>query len=144
MIAPEVIREVARFARHGPDWAKPERIVVNGAFRPLAWSQGGTLALTRDFGGRLYLDVKVGGISAATRAGLLAAGVQPSQIWMWAPSQSRVDELSAGVPGAGLVTAVAIVSFDSLGQAALAPIVYLTATTIEGQFVTPVLLFVNA
>lgn len=42
--------------------------------------------------------------------------------------------------GAGLVTAVAIVSFDSLGQAALAPIVYLTATTIEGQFVTPVLL----
>jgi glycerophosphoryl diester phosphodiesterase len=65
-----------------------------------------TLALARDFGGRLYLDVKVGGISAATRAGLLAAGVPASQIWMWAPSQSRVDELSAGVPGAGLVTAV--------------------------------------
>ena len=42
--------------------------------------------------------------------------------------------------GAGLTAAVAIVSFDHLGQAALAPIVFLTATTIEGQFVTPVIL----
>ena len=42
--------------------------------------------------------------------------------------------------GAGLVAAVAIVNFDHLGQAALAPIVYLTATSIKGQFVTPVIL----
>jgi predicted PurR-regulated permease PerM len=42
--------------------------------------------------------------------------------------------------GAGLTAAVAIVSFDSLGHAALAPIIYLTATSIEGQFVTPVIL----
>ena len=42
--------------------------------------------------------------------------------------------------GAGLATAVAVVTFDHLGQAALAPAVYLGATTIEGQFITPVLL----
>ncbi len=42
--------------------------------------------------------------------------------------------------GAGLATAVAIVTFDHLGQAALAPIIYLTATSVEGQFVTPAVL----
>ncbi len=42
--------------------------------------------------------------------------------------------------GAGLAGAVGIVTFDSLGHAALAPILYLTATSIEGQFVTPVIL----
>lgn len=34
--------------RHGADWAKVEHIVVNGAYRPLDWSQGGTLALARN------------------------------------------------------------------------------------------------
>lgn len=42
--------------------------------------------------------------------------------------------------GAGLAGAVGIVTFDSLGHAALAPILYITATSIEGQFVTPVIL----
>ena len=42
--------------------------------------------------------------------------------------------------GAGLAGAVAVVSFDHLGHAALAPIIYLTATSIEGQFITPVIL----
>ncbi|MEO6300577.1 MAG: AI-2E family transporter [Paracoccaceae bacterium] len=42
--------------------------------------------------------------------------------------------------GAGLATAVAIVSFDHLGHAALAPILYMTATSVEGQFLTPIIL----
>lgn len=42
--------------------------------------------------------------------------------------------------GAALATAVAVVTFDHLGQAALAPAIYLTATTLEGQFITPVIL----
>ena len=42
--------------------------------------------------------------------------------------------------GAGIAAAVAVVSFDHLGQAALAPVIYLTATSIEGQFITPVIL----
>ena len=42
--------------------------------------------------------------------------------------------------GAALATAVAVVSFDHLGHAALAPAIYLGSTTLEGQFITPVLL----
>ena len=42
--------------------------------------------------------------------------------------------------GAGLATAVAVVSFDHLGHAALAPAIYLASTTVEGQFITPIVL----
>ena len=42
--------------------------------------------------------------------------------------------------GAGLAAAVAVVSFDHLGHAALAPAIYLAVTSIEGQFITPVVL----
>jgi predicted PurR-regulated permease PerM len=42
--------------------------------------------------------------------------------------------------GAGLAAAVAIVSFDHLGHAALAPAIYLAAASVEGQFITPVVL----
>ncbi len=44
------------------------------------------------------------------------------------------------VGGVALAAAVSIVSFDSLGHALLAPGFYLLATTIEGQFITPVVL----
>ena len=42
--------------------------------------------------------------------------------------------------GAGLSAVVAIVTFDSLAYAALAPALYMIATSIEGQFLTPVIL----
>jgi predicted PurR-regulated permease PerM len=42
--------------------------------------------------------------------------------------------------GTGLVAAVAIVSFDQLGHAALAPAIYIVASAVEGQFITPVIL----
>ena len=64
----------------GREWAKPERIVVNGAFKPLRWSQGGTLALERD--PRYHSAAAVGvakldwvmGIDDATRLRLFRAG----------------------------------------------------------------------
>lgn len=72
--------------------------------------------------------------------GLWAIGM-PQPI-VWALISVFVNYLPYIGPllGSALVTAVAIVSFDSLGHAALAPVIYLTATTIEGQFVTPVVL----
>lgn len=72
--------------------------------------------------------------------GMWAIGMP--QPFVWAVLSFFVNYLPYIGPllGAGLTAAVAIVSFDHLGQAALAPIVYLTATTIEGQFVTPVIL----
>ncbi|MEO8242935.1 MAG: AI-2E family transporter, partial [bacterium] len=42
--------------------------------------------------------------------------------------------------GVGLATLVALVSFDNLGHAALVPVVYLTTTSVEGQFLTPIIL----
>lgn len=42
--------------------------------------------------------------------------------------------------GAGLSAVVAIVTFDSLAYAALAPALYMIAASIEGQFLTPVIL----
>ncbi|WP_226782145.1 AI-2E family transporter [Oceaniglobus trochenteri] len=42
-----------------------------------------------------------------------------------------------GLIGAALVAAFAIVSFDSLAYAALAPAAYMFLTAIEGQFITP-------
>lgn len=73
--------------RHGADWAKPERIVVNGAFRPVAWSQGGTLALTRNERFREAARTRservdwVMGIDDATRLRLFrAAQLQVAQL----------------------------------------------------------------
>jgi oligopeptide transport system substrate-binding protein len=67
-------------ARHGTDWAKPDRIVVNGAYRPVAWSQGGTLALQRNARFRDAAQARseridwVMGIDDATRLRLFRAG----------------------------------------------------------------------
>lgn len=72
--------------------------------------------------------------------GLWAIGMpQPA---VWAVMSVIVNFLPYIGPliGGAVTAAVAIVSFDSLGHAALAPLIYLTATTIEGQFVTPVIL----
>ncbi len=67
-------------ARAGRDWAKPGAIVVNGAYRPVAWSQGGTLHLERS---EAYRAPRAGqpaavswvmGIDDATRLRLFRAG----------------------------------------------------------------------
>lgn len=66
-------------ARHGQEWAKPERIVVNGAYRPVAWSQGGTLALQRNARFREAAQTRIErvdwvmGIDDATRLRLFRA-----------------------------------------------------------------------
>jgi ABC-type oligopeptide transport system substrate-binding subunit len=67
-------------ARAGRDWAKPGGIVVNGAYRPVAWSQGGTLRLERNAAHRERARGQppavswVMGIDDATRLRLFRAG----------------------------------------------------------------------
>jgi oligopeptide transport system substrate-binding protein len=67
-------------ARAGRDWAKPGAIVVNGAYRPVAWSQGGALRLERNAAYRESRAVQtlavswVMGIDDATRLRLFRAG----------------------------------------------------------------------
>ena len=90
-----------------------------------------------------YLTVVTGiNLVLAVVIGLGMWAIGMPQPGVWAVMSFFVNYLPYVGPlfGAGLAGAVAIVSFDHLGQAALAPIVYLTATSIEGQFVTPVIL----
>jgi len=90
-----------------------------------------------------YLTVVTGiNLVLAVVIGLGMWAIGMPQPVVWAVLSFFVNFLPYIGPllGAGLAAAVAIVSFDHLGQAALAPIVYLTATSIEGQFVTPVIL----
>ncbi len=66
--------------RTGRDWAKPGQIVVNGAYRPVTWSQGGALQLTRNAAFRDARGVPLSavswimGIDDATRLRLFRAG----------------------------------------------------------------------
>lgn len=73
-------------------------------------------------------------------AGLWAIGMPRPAVWALVAFLVNFLPFIGPLLGAGLAAAVAIVSFDSLGHAALAPTVYLTATSIEGQFLTPVIL----
>jgi ABC-type oligopeptide transport system substrate-binding subunit len=67
-------------ARAGRDWAKPGQIVVNGAYRPVSWSQGGALQLERNVAFRearaapLSAVHWVMGVDDATRLRMFRAG----------------------------------------------------------------------
>lgn len=90
-----------------------------------------------------YLTVVTGiNLVLAVVIGLGMWAIGMPQPLVWAVMSFFVNFLPYIGPlfGAGLAAAVAIVHFDHLGQAALAPIIYVTATSIEGQFVTPVIL----
>jgi len=90
-----------------------------------------------------YLTVVTGiNLVLAVVIGLGMWAIGMPQPFVWTVLSFFVNFLPYIGPliGAGLAAAVAIVSFDHLGQAALAPIIYLTATSIEGPFVTPVIL----
>ncbi len=79
-------------------------------------------------------------LGAVVGLGMWAIGMPQPMVWAAMTFLLNFLPYIGPLFGAGLITAVAIVSFDSLGQAALAPLVFLTATTLEGQFVTPVIL----
>lgn len=66
--------------RAGRDWARPGDIVVNGAYRPVAWSQGGALRLERNAAFRERRTTQPAtitwlmGVDDATRLRLFRAG----------------------------------------------------------------------
>lgn len=74
-------------------------------------------------------------------AGFIFYQLDVPNYWMW----GGVVAFANFVPYLGAVTmtvvmsAVAIVSFDTLAQAAMVPLLYLLLTIIEGQLVTPIL-----
>lgn len=70
----------AAIARWGRDWAKPPQIVVNGAYVPYSWAQGGSLLLARNdqfFDAAAVKIERLGwfmGLDDATRLRLFRAG----------------------------------------------------------------------
>ena len=72
--------------------------------------------------------------------GMWSIGMPLPLVWAFVAFFLNFLPYIGPLSGAGLAGAVAVVSFDHLGHAALAPIIYLTATSIEGQFITPVIL----
>jgi predicted PurR-regulated permease PerM len=79
-------------------------------------------------------------LGAVIGLGMWVIGMPQPVVWALVAFLVNFLPYIGPLMGAGLALAVAIVSFDHLGQAALAPAIYLTATTIEGQFLTPVIL----
>jgi predicted PurR-regulated permease PerM len=77
------------------------------------------------------------GVVVAT--GMWLAGMPNPAMWgVVAALLNFIPFLGAAV-GMTAVAVVAIVSFDTLSQAALPPLIYLAATTIEGGIITPLI-----
>lgn len=73
-------------------------------------------------------------------AGMWAIGMPQPIVWALLAFFVNFLPYIGPLFGAGLAAAVAVVSFDHLGHAALAPAIYLAATSVEGQLITPVVL----
>lgn len=68
---------------------------------------------------------------------LMALGMPKAYVWGIAAALLNFLPYIGGFVGTFLVGAFAIVTFDSLGYALLAPLGYLFLTSVEGQFLTP-------
>jgi predicted PurR-regulated permease PerM len=80
------------------------------------------------------------GLGVVIGTGMWLIGMPEPLVWALVAFVVNYMPYVGPLSGAALATAVAVVSFDHLGHAALAPAIYLTATFLEGQFITPVLL----
>lgn len=80
------------------------------------------------------------GCGAAIGAGMFVLGMPNPVLWgVLAFFLNFIPYLGALIGGA-LVFAIAVVSFPTFSYALLAPAIYLTVSTIEGQFITPMVL----
>lgn len=80
------------------------------------------------------------GLGIVVGAGLWAIGMPQAPVWGSLAFLLNFLPYIGSAAGIALCGAVAIATFDTLGQALLAPAFYLFATSLEGQFVTPVIL----
>lgn len=80
------------------------------------------------------------GLGAVVALTMFAIGMPNPILWGLAATILNFIPYIGALIGAVIVTAVALVSFDTIGMALLVPLVYLACTTVEGQFVTPTVL----
>jgi predicted PurR-regulated permease PerM len=77
------------------------------------------------------------GLGVAVGLAMWALGMPNPAVWGAAAALLNFLPYLGAITGVVIVTAVSLISFDSVGQALLVPVVYLSLTTLEGQVVTP-------
>ncbi|MCV2872647.1 AI-2E family transporter [Defluviimonas sp. WL0050] len=80
------------------------------------------------------------GLGIIVGTGLWLIGMPQAPVWGALAFLLNFLPYIGAAAGVSLCGAVALASFDTLGHALLAPAFYLLATSLEGQFVTPVIL----
>ncbi|MCB2117002.1 MAG: AI-2E family transporter [Rhodobacteraceae bacterium] len=88
----------------------------------------------------LSITIINAGLGVTVALGLWLVGMPQPAVWGALAFLLNFLPYIGAVTGVALCAAVSIVSFDSLPHALLAPGFYLLATSVEGQFVTPVVL----
>lgn len=76
-------------------------------------------------------------LGAAVAAGMFVIGMPNPILWGVAAAMLNFIPYIGAMIGIALVAVVGLVSFDTVGAALLAPLIYLACNLIEGQIVTP-------
>lgn len=79
------------------------------------------------------------GLGASIAACMFAIGMPNPILWGVAATVLNFVPYVGSIIGVGVVGLIALISFPTLGHAALAPLLYFACTSIEGQFITPML-----
>jgi predicted PurR-regulated permease PerM len=80
------------------------------------------------------------GLGAAIAAGMFAIGMPNPVLWGVLAALLNFIPYVGALLGVVLVGLVALVSFDAIGPALLAPLIYYACTLIEGQVVSPLVI----
>jgi predicted PurR-regulated permease PerM len=80
------------------------------------------------------------GLGAVVATAMWVAGMPSPLLWGVAAALLNFIPFLGAVVGMSMVALVAVVSFDTLSQAALPPLLYLAATSIEGGIITPMII----
>lgn len=80
------------------------------------------------------------GLGAVVATAMWMSGMPSPLLWGVAAALLNFIPFLGAVVGMSMVALVAVVSFDTLSQAALPPLFYLAATAIEGGIVTPMII----
>ncbi|MPY71840.1 MAG: AI-2E family transporter [Alphaproteobacteria bacterium] len=79
-------------------------------------------------------------LGAAVALALMAAGLPNPILWGAMATALNFIPYAGAIVGVGIVFGVGLITFDSLGQAAIGPLAYGALSIIEGQWLTPLIL----
>lgn len=80
------------------------------------------------------------GLGICVGLGLYLAGMPNPLVWAVAAALLNFIPYLGSLAGVAMVAAVSVVSFPTLGEAIVPPLVYAVITAVEGQLITPMLL----